>query len=210
MSCGGRDRGGTFSDIQPCLQLAALSVSSARVSSCSQLRTGRELTDSGFRRQWKLMFKPVRLVATIIMLLSIVLCFVFAFVLSSVVCIVFVIIQYLAWVESGWTATDNRMLWYSLSYIPYARDVSWLHRGPADNRRSRACLAGSCRRRMWSGYHVYDTTMRVMDTLSISRSSQRPCRRPTPASARDAYTPSPSNYSSPPTSTSLLASPIGP
>lgn len=55
-----------------------------------------KLTDSGFRRQWKLMFKPVRIVATIVMLLSIVACFIFAFLISSVVCIIFVIIQYLA------------------------------------------------------------------------------------------------------------------
>ncbi|RSH78204.1 uncharacterized protein EHS24_002665 [Apiotrichum porosum] len=63
----------------------------------------------GFATQWKMMWKPVRLVATIIMFAAIVLTFVSAFVLPAVLCIIFVIIQYLA------------MAWYSLSYIPYAR-----------------------------------------------------------------------------------------
>jgi len=64
----------------------------------------------GFFRQLKLMFKPVRVVATIVFLASIVLVFVGAFVLKiEVLCIVFVIIEYLAYT------------WYTLSYIPYAR-----------------------------------------------------------------------------------------
>lgn len=42
------------------------------------------------------MWKPVRLVATIIMFAAIVLTFVSAFVLPAVLCIIFVIIQYLA------------------------------------------------------------------------------------------------------------------
>ncbi|KLT45868.1 SFT2-domain-containing protein [Cutaneotrichosporon oleaginosum] len=65
----------------------------------------------GFRRQAKLMFKPVRIVATILMLVSLVLTFVIAFLVGGGVAIIFVIIQWLA------------MLWYSLSYIPYARDA---------------------------------------------------------------------------------------
>lgn len=58
------------------------------------------------------MFKPVRIVATVLMLASIIMTFVSAFVLPTILCIIFVIIQYLAY------------LWYSLSYIPYARTVS--------------------------------------------------------------------------------------
>jgi len=66
----------------------------------------------GFFTQIKLMFKPVRLVATIVFLGSIALVFVGAFVLGNeVLCIVFVIIEYLAYT------------WYSLSYIPYARSA---------------------------------------------------------------------------------------
>jgi len=64
----------------------------------------------GFGRQIKMMFKPVRLIATIIFLGSIAMIFVAAFVLNNdLLCIIFVIIQYLAYI------------WYSLSYIPYAR-----------------------------------------------------------------------------------------
>jgi len=66
----------------------------------------------GFLKQLKLMFKPIRVVATIVFLVSIVLVFIGAFVLSSdVLCIIFVIIQYLAYT------------WYTLSYIPYARSA---------------------------------------------------------------------------------------
>jgi len=66
----------------------------------------------GFLRQLKLMFKLVRVVATIVMLVSIVLVFIGAFVLrDGVLCIIFVIIQYLAYT------------WYTLSYIPYARQA---------------------------------------------------------------------------------------
>jgi hypothetical protein len=64
----------------------------------------------GFTKQIKLMFKPVRVVATIVFLGSIGLVFVGAFVLhNEVLCIIFVIIEYLAYT------------WYTLSYIPYAR-----------------------------------------------------------------------------------------
>ncbi|KAI0807153.1 SFT2-domain-containing protein [Fomes fomentarius] len=64
----------------------------------------------GFGKQLKMMFKPVRVVATIIFLGSIGLIFVGAFVLrNDVLCIIFVIIEYLAYT------------WYTLSYIPYAR-----------------------------------------------------------------------------------------
>jgi len=64
----------------------------------------------GFFKQLKLMFKPVRIIASIVFLASIGLVFVGAFVLrNEVLCIVFVIIEYLAYT------------WYTLSYIPYAR-----------------------------------------------------------------------------------------
>ncbi|KAK0228142.1 Got1/Sft2-like family-domain-containing protein [Armillaria luteobubalina] len=64
----------------------------------------------GFFKQLKLMFKPVRVVATFIFLGSIVLVFIAAFVLDNdILCLIFVIIEYLAYT------------WYTLSYIPYAR-----------------------------------------------------------------------------------------
>ncbi|KAI0079996.1 SFT2-domain-containing protein [Panus rudis PR-1116 ss-1] len=66
----------------------------------------------GFGKQLKMMFKPVRVVATIVFLASIGLVFVGAFVIKSdVLCIIFVIIEYLAYT------------WYTLSYIPYARSA---------------------------------------------------------------------------------------
>jgi len=66
----------------------------------------------GFFKQLKLMFKPVRVVATIIFLAAIGLVFVAAFVIrSDILCLVFVIIEYLAYT------------WYTLSYIPYARSA---------------------------------------------------------------------------------------
>jgi len=64
----------------------------------------------GFFRQLKLMFKPVRVVATIVFIASIGLVFVGAFVIGSdLLCLIFVIIEFLAYT------------WYTLSYIPYAR-----------------------------------------------------------------------------------------
>ncbi|CAD6575460.1 MAG: hypothetical protein TREMPRED_001426 [Tremellales sp. Tagirdzhanova-0007] len=70
----------------------------------------------GFKKQLETMFKPVRIVATLLLFASIVMTFVSAFVLPTILCIVFVIVQYLAF------------LWYSLSYIPYARTLakSWV------------------------------------------------------------------------------------
>lgn len=64
----------------------------------------------GFGSQLKQMFKPVRVVATIVLLACIGLIFVGAFVIKNdILCIIFVIIEYLAYT------------WYCLSYIPYAR-----------------------------------------------------------------------------------------
>ncbi|KNZ75339.1 Vesicle transport protein SFT2B [Termitomyces sp. J132] len=58
------------------------------------------------------MFKPVRVVASIVFLASIGLVFVAAFVLGNeILCLVFVIIEFLAYT------------WYTLSYIPYARSA---------------------------------------------------------------------------------------
>ncbi|WWC72056.1 uncharacterized protein I206_106016 [Kwoniella pini CBS 10737] len=65
----------------------------------------------GFKTQLEKMFKPVRIIATILLFISIIMTFISAFVLPAILCIVFVIIQYLAF------------LWYSLSYIPYARTL---------------------------------------------------------------------------------------
>ncbi|RDB21331.1 Vesicle transport protein SFT2B [Hypsizygus marmoreus] len=64
----------------------------------------------GFFKQLKLMFKPVRVIASIVFLASIGMVFIAAFVLNNdILCIIFVIIEYLAYT------------WYTLSYIPYAR-----------------------------------------------------------------------------------------
>jgi len=64
----------------------------------------------GFSTQLKLMFKPVRIIATIVFLAMIGLIFVGAFVIKiDFLCIIFVILEYLAYT------------WYTLSYIPYAR-----------------------------------------------------------------------------------------
>jgi len=64
----------------------------------------------GFWKQTKLMFKPVRILATIMLFAAIVLIFIGAFVLNNgILCIIFVILQFLAYT------------WYTLSYIPYAR-----------------------------------------------------------------------------------------
>jgi hypothetical protein len=64
----------------------------------------------GFKKQTKLMFKPVRIVASVVFLAMVVMIFISAFVLNnSTLCIIFVVLEYLAF------------LWYTLSYIPYAR-----------------------------------------------------------------------------------------
>jgi membrane-bound ClpP family serine protease len=64
----------------------------------------------GFFRQLKLMIKPIRIVATIVFIASIILVLVAAFVLGNgLLCLIFVIVEFLAYA------------WYTLSYIPYAR-----------------------------------------------------------------------------------------
>jgi len=66
----------------------------------------------GFAKQVKLMFKPVRIVATIVFIAMIGMIFITAFVIKSdILCIIFVILEYLAYT------------WYTLSYIPYARSA---------------------------------------------------------------------------------------
>jgi len=66
----------------------------------------------GFAKQLKLMFKPIRIVATIVFLAMIIMIFVSAFALDNgTLCIIFVVLEYLAF------------LWYTLSYIPYARSA---------------------------------------------------------------------------------------
>ncbi|KAH7107771.1 SFT2-domain-containing protein [Auriculariales sp. MPI-PUGE-AT-0066] len=61
-------------------------------------------------RQLKLMFKPVRIVATVVFLGLLAGIFVVAFVLGNeLLCLILVVVEYLAYT------------WYSLSYIPYAR-----------------------------------------------------------------------------------------
>ena len=51
------------------------------------------LTRSGFKKQLETMFKPVRVVATILLFASVAMCFVSAFVLPAILCIVFVIVR---------------------------------------------------------------------------------------------------------------------
>jgi len=64
----------------------------------------------GFFQQLKLMFKPVRVVASIVFIASIVLVLVGAFALGNgFLCLIFVFVEFLAYT------------WYTLSYIPYAR-----------------------------------------------------------------------------------------
>jgi len=66
----------------------------------------------GFFRQLKLMFKPVRVVAAVILIGSIAMVLVGAFVLRiAILCLVLVFVEFLAYT------------WYTLSYIPYARDA---------------------------------------------------------------------------------------
>lgn len=56
------------------------------------------------------MFKPVRVVATLVFLGSMVAVFITAILVSvDIVCLILVIVEYLAYT------------WYCLSYIPYAR-----------------------------------------------------------------------------------------
>ncbi|PLW21556.1 hypothetical protein PCANC_03966 [Puccinia coronata f. sp. avenae] len=64
----------------------------------------------GFARQIKTMFKPVRVVATILFLGCVIMVFVAAFAINSdVLVLVFAILTFFSYT------------WYSLSYIPYAR-----------------------------------------------------------------------------------------
>jgi len=64
----------------------------------------------GFSKQLKLMFKPVRIVASIVFLAMIGMIFISAFLLNNgTLCIIFLVLEYIAF------------LWYTLSYIPYAR-----------------------------------------------------------------------------------------
>ncbi|KZV85099.1 SFT2-domain-containing protein [Exidia glandulosa HHB12029] len=64
----------------------------------------------GFFKQLTLMFKPVRVVATLVFLGTMVAIFVVAFVVGNdLLCLILVIVEYLAYT------------WYCLSYIPYAR-----------------------------------------------------------------------------------------
>nr|KAJ3414993.1 hypothetical protein HK105_001625 [Polyrhizophydium stewartii] len=67
---------------------------------------------TGFLSQLKKMFDQTRMVATIIFLGSIVLTFIFAFVVGiPLLTLISCIVQYLA------------LMWYSISYIPFARDL---------------------------------------------------------------------------------------
>jgi len=67
----------------------------------------------GFKKQFTLMFKPVRLIAASAFIGSIVLVFISAFVIGSdPLVIVFAVTTFLAYA------------WYSLSYIPYARTLA--------------------------------------------------------------------------------------
>lgn len=64
----------------------------------------------GFFQQLKLMFKPVRVIATLVFLGTMVAVFITAFLVGNdLLCLILVIVEYLAYT------------WYCLSYIPYAR-----------------------------------------------------------------------------------------
>jgi len=64
----------------------------------------------GFLKQLKLMFKPIRVVASLVFIASVILVLVGAFALhNGILCLIFVIIEFFAYT------------WYTLSYIPYAR-----------------------------------------------------------------------------------------
>lgn len=54
------------------------------------------LTRSGFKKQLETMFKPVRVVATILLFIMLALTFVAAFLLPAILCIIFVIVSPLA------------------------------------------------------------------------------------------------------------------
>lgn len=65
----------------------------------------------GFMKQFRQMFKPVRVVATAIMLVAFILVWVAAFAVGSgIFALIMVIVLYFAYI------------WYALSYIPFARD----------------------------------------------------------------------------------------
>ncbi|PWN30399.1 SFT2-domain-containing protein [Jaminaea rosea] len=65
----------------------------------------------GFMKQLRQMFKGTRIIATGILIAAFVMVWVSAFAIkSTILAIVFVVVLYLAFI------------WYSLSYIPYARD----------------------------------------------------------------------------------------
>lgn len=66
----------------------------------------------GFFKQFKCMFDSTRLIASCVFLGTLIITLVVAFTIkSSILCIVLCIIQYFA------------LMWYSLSYIPFARDA---------------------------------------------------------------------------------------
>jgi hypothetical protein len=85
------------------------------------------------------MFKPVRAVATIVLVVSIAFGFISAFVIgNALLCLIMVIVEYLAYlwyvrctasvkpVIVSYLKTVRRFVCrYCLSYIPYARDVVW-------------------------------------------------------------------------------------
>jgi len=69
---------------------------------------------SGPLNQLKKMFEPTRLIATIVYLTSIVFAILAGLVLKNpVLAIICVAVEYAA------------MIWYSLSFIPYARETLW-------------------------------------------------------------------------------------
>jgi hypothetical protein len=86
------------------------------------------------------MFKPVRVVATVVLVISIAFGFISAFVIgNALLCLIMVIVEYLAYLwyvgcmfQSGSRAYKSSdqppcvsPCRYCLSYIPYARDVVW-------------------------------------------------------------------------------------
>ena len=82
------------------------------------------------------MFKPIRIIPTIVLFVSIVLCFVGAFVLPSFTCLIFVIVEWLAflWVGVGRAGADGadeivQPYLYSTGWTGESETPNEAHRG---------------------------------------------------------------------------------
>lgn len=62
---------------------------------------------SGFKKQLATMFKPVRVVATVLLFAAIVMTFVSAFVLPTILCIIFVVVSHPPIIQNEYTFLAN-------------------------------------------------------------------------------------------------------